>query len=118
MVLVRRVFQRGAEAYRVLSNPELRSRYDMAVAKGLLRLDAGEVPKNATLPTGVKSLDDLCKTAAAKLCAMKADRAISEGNLGAAKKELQMAIHHDGGRNPELAERLDAVDIALFAMGE
>ncbi len=118
LATIRRLFQRGAEAYRVLSNPELRQRYDMAVAKGQLRLDAGEVPNAPTVPTGVKSLDELCKTAAAQLCARKADKLISEGDLAGAKRELQMAIHHDGGDNPELAERLDGVDIALFAMGE
>jgi DnaJ-class molecular chaperone len=31
---LRRVFQRGAEAYRVLSRPDLRSEYDLALAKG------------------------------------------------------------------------------------
>src|SRR3954466_2218566 len=36
--LARLVFQRGAEAYRVLSHPDLRPRYDLALAKGQLRL--------------------------------------------------------------------------------
>jgi len=33
-----------------------------------------------------------------------------------AKRELMMAVREDG-ENPELNERLDALDLALFAMG-
>jgi curved DNA-binding protein CbpA len=118
LAAVRRVFQRGAEAYRVLSHPELRAKYDLAIAKGLVRLDAGDVPKRPGVGVGAKSLDELCKSAAARLCAQKADLLISRGDLSGAKRELAMALHHDGNKNPELAERLDAIDLALFAMGE
>jgi hypothetical protein len=65
---------------------------------------------------GAKSLDDLCRTAAAKLYASRADGLISQGDLIGAKRELMLAVHADGD-NPELAERLDALDLALFAMG-
>jgi DnaJ-class molecular chaperone len=115
-VVLRRVFQRGAEAYRVLSHPELRPRYDLALAKGQLRLGGSEVPRVANVGVGAKSLDDLCKTASAKLYARRADALISDGDLAGAKRELMMAMHADG-ENPELSERLDAVDLALFAMG-
>ncbi len=114
--VLRRVFQRGAEAYRVLSHPELRPRYDLALAKGQLRLGGSEVPRVANVGVGAKSLDDLCKTAGAKLYASRADALISQGDLAAAKRELMMAVREDG-ENPELAERLDALDLALFAMG-
>lgn len=116
--VTRRLFQRGAEAYRVLSHPELRMRYDMALAKGHLRLEGDDVPKQPAIATGVKSLDELCRSAAAKLCAQKADKLISSGDLLAAKRELMMALYHDGNANPDLAERLDALDVALFAMGD
>ena len=118
MAAVRRIFQRGAEAYRVLSHPELRAKYDLAVAKGLVRLDARDVPKRPGVGVGARSLDELCRTAAARLCAQKADLLISRGDLSGAKRELSMALHHDGRDNPELAERLDAIDLALFAMGD
>jgi DnaJ-class molecular chaperone len=114
--VLRRVFQRGAEAYRVLSHPELRPRYDLALAKGQLRLGGNEVPRVANVGVGAKSLDDLCRTASAKLYASRADALISQGDLAAAKRELMMAVREDG-ENPELAERLDALDLALFAMG-
>ena len=115
--VLRQVFQRGAEAYRVLSHPELRPRYDLALAKGQLRLGGSDVPRVANVGVGAKSLDELCRTASAKRFALRADELISQGDLSSAKRELMLAIREDGG-NPELAERLDALDLALFAMGE
>jgi DnaJ-class molecular chaperone len=114
--LSRTVFQRGAEAYRVLSHPELRPRYDLALAKGQLRLGGSEVPRVANVGVGAKSLDELCRTASAKRFASRADQLISEGDLTGAKRELMLALREDGA-NQELAERLDALDLALFAMG-
>ena len=114
--VLRQVFQRGAEAYRVLSHPELRPRYDLALAKGQLRLGGSDVPRVANVGVGAKSLDELCRTASAKRFAMRADELISQGDLTGAKRELMLAIREDGA-NPELAERLDALDLALFAMG-
>ena len=112
----RTVFQCGAEAYRVLSHPELRPRYDLALAKGQLRLGGSEVPRVANVGVGAKSLDELCRTASAKRFASRADQLISEGDLTGAKRELMLALREDGA-NQELAERLDALDLALFAMG-
>lgn len=112
----RRVFQRGAEAYRVLSNPALRARYDLALAKGQLRLGGSEVPRLANVGVGARSLDELCLTASAKRFAGRADELISQGDLRGAKRELLLALREDG-ENPELLERLDALDLALFAMG-
>lgn len=111
-----RVFQRGAEAYRVLSHPELRAQYDLALAKGQLRLGGGEVPRAANVGVGARSLDELCKTSSAKLYASRAEALISQGDLAAAKRELMLAVREDG-ENLELSERLDALDLALFAMG-
>jgi DnaJ-class molecular chaperone len=113
----RQVFQRGAEAYRVLSNPVLRPRYDLALAKGQLRLGGSEVPRIANVGVGAKSLDELCRTASAKRYAGRADELISQGDLSGAKRELMLALREDG-ENAELAERLDALDLALFAMGD
>jgi len=112
----RQVFQRGAEAYRVLSHPTLRPRYDLALAKGQLRLGGSEVPRVANVGVGAKSLDELCRTASAKRYAGRADELISQGDLSGAKRELMLALREDG-ENAELAERLDALDLALFAMG-
>lgn len=114
---VRKIFKRGAEGYRVLSDAGLRAKYDLAVAQGVLRLDAGEVPKNASID-GVQSLAAVCQSPAARMCAEKAESYLDAGDFRAAKKELQMALYHDGNDNPELAERIDAVDLAMFAMGD
>jgi len=114
--VLRQVFQRGAEAYRVLSNPVLRPRYDLALAKGQLRLGGSEVPRVANVGVGAKSLDELCRTASAKRFAGRADDLISQGDLLGAKRELLLAVREDG-ENAELSERLDALDLALFAMG-
>ena len=101
----------------MLSDAGLRAKYDMAVAKGHLRLESGDIPKNATVG-GLQSLEDLAESAAAKLCARRADAYLNAGDMAAAKKELKMALYHDGNENAELEERIDAVDLAMFAMGD
>jgi curved DNA-binding protein CbpA len=118
LVAAREVFQRGAEAYRVLMNRQLRGKYDMALAKGLSRLDAPSDAPPSKSVSKVKTLEDLSRSAAAKLCARRADELISTGDLRSAQKELKMAIYHDGGKNQDLDERLEALDLALFAMGD
>lgn len=117
LAALRRIFQRGAEAYRVLCDPELRVCYDMALAKGRLRLDPQDV-KRARLPLDVKPLDELCRSAAAKLRAKKADQLIGQGDLSGALSELQLALADDGDANPALAERIEALNVALYAMGK
>ncbi|MCA9627143.1 MAG: DnaJ domain-containing protein [Myxococcales bacterium] len=117
--LVRRVFKRGAEAYRVLMDPGLRSKYDLALAQGHLRLEAGEIPRTAPIgEAGVKTLEDICKTPSARLCASRADDYLTAGDLDSAKRELKLALYHDGNDNAELEERIDAIDLAMFAMGD
>ncbi|MCB9586377.1 MAG: DnaJ domain-containing protein [Polyangiaceae bacterium] len=117
--LVRRVFKRGAEAYRVLMDPGLRSKYDLALAQGHLRLEAGEIPRTApTGDSGIKTLEDICKTPSARLCASRADEYLNAGDMDSAKRELKLALYHDGNNNPDLEERIDAIDLAMFAMGD
>jgi curved DNA-binding protein CbpA len=113
---VRRLFQLGAEAYRVLGDPELRMRYDMGLSKGVLRLE----PERASKRSGAgsaKPLDELCRSAGAKLSAQKAAKLIDQGDLAGAKRELERALEFDGGVNPALQERLEDLEIALYAMG-
>jgi curved DNA-binding protein CbpA len=111
--LVQRVFQRGVEAYRVLSAAELRSAYDLALAKGELRLEAQASRREET---GVRSLDELCRSAGAKLHAKRAEAFITQGELGRAADELLRALRAEDGSNPELAERLGALN-ALVRLG-
>lgn len=116
LAAVRRIFQSGAEAYRVLCDPELRLRYDVQLSKGRLRLDPGELQK-AQDESSARALDALCRSAGAKLCAQRAAKLIDAGDLSGAMRELKLALAHDGNANPALAERIDALEIALYAMG-
>jgi curved DNA-binding protein CbpA len=113
---LRRVFARGAEAYRVLCRPESRADYDLALAKGQLRLDGTLQPPPLRRPSDLRSLDELCRSPGARRYAKRAEQLITGGDLSGAKRELQMALREDGD-NADLAERLDAVDLALYAMG-
>jgi len=105
--LVQRVFQRGVEAYRVLSVPELRSSYDLALAKGALRLDGD---KSARIDTGARSLDELCHSAGARYYAKRAEEFITRGELGRAADELLRALRAEEDPNPDLADRLAALN--------
>ena len=112
------VFQRGAEAYRVLKNPELRVRYDMALGqRGHRRLLPSDVPPPFDASAAGRPLHELCRSAGAKLAANKAARLIDEGDLAGAKRELLIALSHDGSANPALTARIDALEVALYAMG-
>jgi curved DNA-binding protein CbpA len=115
--ILKRVYQRGAEAYRVLKNPELRIRYDMALARGHLRLLPSDVPPPFDASAAGRPLHELCRSAGAKLAANKAARLIDEGDLAGAKRELLIALAHDGSANPALTARIDALEVALYAMG-
>jgi curved DNA-binding protein CbpA len=118
--LVRQVFQRGTEAYRVLTDKELRIKYDMALQRGKNRLDAALAPRAEAPPPAPgpqKKLDELARSAGAKLCAQKAAKLIEKGDLAGAKAELERAMQFDGNANPGLAERLEALALALYAGG-
>lgn len=93
-----RIFRRAAEAYRVLRDKQLRAAYDLELAKQLTEPDA----------ESTRSLDELCRTAAGRLHARRADRAITDGQLSAAIEHLTQALR-DEGDNPSLEERLRAL---------
>jgi len=112
------VFRRGAEAYRVLQDPVLRAKYDLALGQGHLRLIGGGPARRVEGQTAIQSLEEVCRTPAAKLCARKADQEISKGNLAEARRFLKEAEAHDDYENLELAERLEGLDLALFVMGD
>ena len=111
-----RVFQRGVEAYQALSVPEARARYDLALARGELRLDAGEGQHAPTGDASARSLDDICRSPGAKLYAKRAEDLITQGELAAASHELFRALRAEEGDNPELAERIAALT-ALARLG-
>jgi curved DNA-binding protein CbpA len=116
--LARDVYRRGAEAYRVLSDPKLRAKYDEVLARGHLRLATDGPARHIPGKPVLRSLEDVCRTPAAKLCARKADDAIGRNDLAAARRFLREALSRDDGENPELEERIEGLELALFAMGE
>jgi curved DNA-binding protein CbpA len=118
LAAARYVFRRGAEAYRVLSDPELRPKYDAALASGHLRLIGGEPAHRIQTETTLRSLEDLCVSPAAKLLARRADEHIGQGKLAEARWLLQDAMKLEDNPSAELAERIEALALALFARGE
>ena len=117
-VAARYVFRRGAEAYRVLSDPELRAKYDLALASGHLRLIDGEPAHRVVTASTLRSLEDLCESPAGKLLARRADEQINLGRLEEARHLLQDAMSMEEHKSPELLDRIDALALALFARGE
>lgn len=87
-------FRRGAEAYRVLSDPGRRAAYDAGLADGRLRYDATAVPQppppsaDAPLSTSVGKAAPFLK---------KALDALSTGNVEAARMNLQFVAQFDPG---------------------
>jgi curved DNA-binding protein CbpA len=105
------VFKRGVEAYRVLSRPALRARYDKSLAQGQKRFDEKKIEEKPPPPTG-KTLEQVAKGPKAKQFALKADRLLSIGKLEDARLQLVNACQHEPD-NQELAERLNLIYEAL-----
>ncbi len=105
------VFQHGAEAYRVLSNPELRTRYDMALRAGDLRLDQGTISLPPARPDWAARLDERCRSAGAKLHAVRAQKLFRSGDVLGAKAALEDALTYDGGANLELQRYIEDLEL-------
>lgn len=109
------VFRRGAEAYRVLSDPQLRARYDEALASGVLRPESiaaeGEGPRRSLAPPNSASarLVDKLRNAGARPFILRVEELVKKGDPKQAKIQLVMAMHMDPN-NPALeayAKELD-----------
>ncbi len=105
------LFKRGVEAYRVLSRPALRDRYDEGLTKGKLRLVLREAEETRPPPT-MRTLEAIARNPKAKQHALRADRLISSGKLEDARIALVMAMQDDP-ENEELKERLEVLYEAL-----
>ena len=113
-----RIFQRGVEAYRVLTHPDLRSRWMRERELGAVRLaDTGVAPQidlNRMLPD--LHLD--CRSAGAKLAAKQAAASFMRGDFGHTRSCLQTALVYEGGANPDLQQCLDALSrLCEFSAG-
>src|SRR5579884_1708298 len=67
------IYKRGVEAYRCLSRPAARARYDRALSKGRLRLDPSRRSTPPPTPV-VRTLEMVAQTPRGKQLALKADR--------------------------------------------
>lgn len=112
---LRTVFQQGAEAYRVLSEPGLRARYDMALAGGRRRLDQATISLPPRRPDWNIRLDERCRSAAAKLEARRAQKLHADGDLIRAKAALDRALAHDGGANLDIQRYVQDLELQLNA---
>jgi curved DNA-binding protein CbpA len=117
---VRRIFQRGTEAYRVLGDRELRIRYDVGLGHGKRRLQEALAPRRET-PSPQKAvakkrpLDELARSGGAKLTAQKAEKLLQKGEIESAIEALEKALAYDGGANTALQERIEELKLVLFA---
>lgn len=86
------VFRRGAEAYRVLRDQELRNEYDAVLARGQLRLRSvpaeSERRRRSTLRRSIRHPK-------ARPLYAKAVRALKDGDEAGAKLSLQIALRHE-----------------------
>jgi DnaJ-class molecular chaperone len=119
---VRRIFQRGTEAYRVLVDRELRIKYDLGLRQGKRRFEAALAQRQDSLfpqKPGAKKrpLDEVARSGGAKLAAQKAEKLLKKGEVEAALRELEKALQYDGGANPALAEQIEELNVILYAGG-
>ena len=105
------IFKRGVEAYRCLSRGASRARYDRALARGHLRVDAAR-PSSAPPPVEVRTLETIARTADGRKFALQADRLLAIGKLEGARVQFASACQSEP-YNEELAERLRILYDAL-----
>lgn len=102
-----RVFKRAAEAYRVLSVPTQRKRYDELVKNGKIRMTVDDkiVPKEAPK---LQTIAAVTTTADGRRKGVLADHHLSLGNLEGARIALIDACNCEPG-NAALKERLQMI---------
>lgn len=97
-----KIYRRGTEAWRVLSDPTLRARYDEAVANGILRPEdlivEKEGPRSLAAPaSGPGRLIDKVRSPGARPFVLRAEELLKKGDPKQAKIQLVMALHMDKG---------------------
>lgn len=101
------IYRRGAEAYRVLCDPQQRKLYDAGLQDGRLRFDPqaeppASVQRSASWPVKVRN-------PAARPFARKAERAYEAGDWASCRLNLKLALNKDRG-HPQLEALLQAVE--------
>ena len=119
------IFKRGTEAYRVLSDPQLRARYDEALANGILRPESLivdlEKPMSAggsLAPAGGSGrASDKVRMPGARPFVLRAEELMKKGDPKQAKIQLVMAMHMDM-KNAALEAFAKQLDDAIKAKAE
>ncbi|HSO31016.1 MAG TPA: DnaJ domain-containing protein [Labilithrix sp.] len=121
------IFRRGTEAYRVLSDQQLRFRYDEALANGILRPEnlivETDGPRSQSMaPPGAAGglgnrLIDKVRTPGARPFVLRVEELAKKGDPQQAKLQLVMAMHMDRG-NPALEAYAKELDEAIKAKAE
>ena len=118
------IFKRGTEAYRVLSDPQLRIRYDEALKGGILRPEQLVVemdnPRSQSMAPGgpgspqSNRLVDKVRTQGARPFVLRVEELAKKGDPQQAKLQLVMAMHMDP-KNPALEAYGKELDEAIKA---
>lgn len=98
------IYRRGTEAYRVLSEPTLRVRYDEALANGILRpenlvVEMDSPPRSlggGSIAPAARLVDKL-RAPGARPFVLRAEELAKKGDPKQAKIQLVMAMHMDKG---------------------
>jgi curved DNA-binding protein CbpA len=92
------IFKRANEAYRVLSDPALRARYDQLLGSGESQANASKrswLPPPVRESTAPKRLEDQIRSPTARPFARRAEELVRAGDMKQAKLQLMLARHHD-----------------------
>jgi curved DNA-binding protein CbpA len=121
------IFKRGTEAYRVLSDPQLRVRYDEALKNGILRPESLIVDADGPRSTAGVSrapgvgvgtrLSDKVRNPGARPVVLRVEELAKKGDPQQAKLQLVMAMHMDRG-NPALEAYGKELDEAIKAKAD
>ncbi len=115
------IFKRGNEAYRVLSSPPLRARYDEALALGDVRpqhlLSLSGVATESQMPPAAAKGGDRMRNPSARPFIMRAEELFKKGDAKQAKIQLVLAMHMDPS-NPALETFLSEIEGAIFRRNE
>ena len=88
---ITKIYQRGTEAYGTLRDPTARAKYDLALSQGALRYNPGQTARHDE-----DDLVALARTKGGQLHARQAERALSEGQLDAAREMIRKAKLAEG----------------------
>lgn len=118
-----RIFRRGTEAYRVLTDPLLRPRYDDALRNGIVRPESIVVELERPGPQSRPSMGpsaplvDKLRNPAARQFVLRAQELHKKGDAKQAKIQLVLAMHMDA-KNPALEAFGKELDDAIKAKAD